>query len=216
VSYVSFYDALRFANWLNNGQGSGGTETGAYTLLGGTATPSNGTTVTRNPGAAIFLTSEDEWYKAAYYAASSTSYFNYPAGWDPATTCATQTATANSANCDLEVGDYTSKGSYTGSASPYGTFDQGGNVYEWNEANISGSRAARAGSFFHNETGLAASSRSVSNPTLETEYVGIRVARLAPPPVPTGDVFGPVVAVLIVITGMLGLAYRQRRHGRAA
>ena len=37
VIYVSFYDALRFSNWLNNGQGSGDTETGAYTLLGGTA-----------------------------------------------------------------------------------------------------------------------------------------------------------------------------------
>ncbi len=67
VNYVSFYDSLRFANWLNNGQGSGDTETGAYTLLGGTAAPSNGMTVTRNAGATIFLTSENEWYKAAYY-----------------------------------------------------------------------------------------------------------------------------------------------------
>jgi formylglycine-generating enzyme required for sulfatase activity len=36
VHFVSFYDALRFANWLTNGQGGGDTETGAYTLLGGT------------------------------------------------------------------------------------------------------------------------------------------------------------------------------------
>ncbi len=35
VNYVSWYDAIRFANWLHNGQGSGDTETGAYTLLGG-------------------------------------------------------------------------------------------------------------------------------------------------------------------------------------
>ena len=26
VNYVSFWDAARFANWLTNGQGSGGTE----------------------------------------------------------------------------------------------------------------------------------------------------------------------------------------------
>src|SRR4030095_14984791 len=32
VNYVSLIDALRFANWLSNGQGSGDTETGAYTL----------------------------------------------------------------------------------------------------------------------------------------------------------------------------------------
>jgi formylglycine-generating enzyme required for sulfatase activity len=71
VNYVDSYDALRFASWMNNGQGNGDTETGAYTLLGGTATPSNGLTVTRNPGATIVLPSEDEWYKAAYYDAMS-------------------------------------------------------------------------------------------------------------------------------------------------
>ena len=48
VTYVTFYDALRFANWLNNGQGSSSTETGAYTLLGGTPIPSNGLWVTAN------------------------------------------------------------------------------------------------------------------------------------------------------------------------
>src|SRR5688572_4216944 len=41
VVFVSFYDALRFANWMHNGQGNGDTETGAYTLLGGTPTPGN-------------------------------------------------------------------------------------------------------------------------------------------------------------------------------
>src|SRR5438552_534948 len=63
VNNVSFFDALRFANWMNNGQGSGDTETGACTLLGGTPTPSNDGTVTRNGGAIIVLTSESEWYK---------------------------------------------------------------------------------------------------------------------------------------------------------
>jgi formylglycine-generating enzyme len=60
VNYVSFYDAIRFANWLNNGQGSGDTETGAYTLADGTG-------VIRNAGATWFLPTGDEWYKAAYY-----------------------------------------------------------------------------------------------------------------------------------------------------
>ncbi len=67
VNYVSWYDSIRFANWLNNGQGSGDTETGSYTLLGGTSTPSNGNIITRNAGATWFLASESEWYKAAYY-----------------------------------------------------------------------------------------------------------------------------------------------------
>ena len=82
VNYVSFFDSTRFTNWLHNGQGSGDTETGAYTLLGGTALPSNGLTLTRNAGATLFVPSEDEWYKAAYYDALTTSFFDNPAGSD--------------------------------------------------------------------------------------------------------------------------------------
>jgi formylglycine-generating enzyme required for sulfatase activity len=77
VIYVNWFDAIRFANWLNNGQRGGDTETGAYTLLGGTPTPSNANSITRNAGATIFLPSENEWYKAAYYNPATKSYFQY-------------------------------------------------------------------------------------------------------------------------------------------
>src|SRR6185437_10798780 len=61
VVFVSWYDAIRFANWLHNGQGTGDTENGAYTLQGGTPTPTNGNLITRNSGARWWLPSEDEW-----------------------------------------------------------------------------------------------------------------------------------------------------------
>lgn len=32
VTYVNFLDAIRFANWMNNGQGDASTESGAYTI----------------------------------------------------------------------------------------------------------------------------------------------------------------------------------------
>ena len=203
VNWVSFYDSLRFSNWLNNGQGSGDTETGAYTLLGGTVFPSNGLTVTRNAGANIFLTSEDEWYKAAYYDAVAASYFAYPAGTNTQTVCAAPGATANTANCFGGPGDLTDVGSYTGSASPNGTFDQGGNVFEWNEAIISGSiRGLRGGSFDNFPFSLAASLRSnVDSPTSEFINVGFRVASLPEPG-----------TSLLVMTGMLGLAGWRRRR----
>ena len=35
VNHVSFFDAMRFVNWLENGQGSGGTESGVYTISDG-------------------------------------------------------------------------------------------------------------------------------------------------------------------------------------
>ncbi len=205
INYVSFYDTLRFSNWLNNGQGGGSTETGAYTLLGGTATPSNGLTVTRNGGSSIFLTSENEWYKAAYYDAVSTSYFDYPAGTNLATVCAAPTATANRANCNSAVGQVTTVGAYTGSASPYGTYDQGGNVIEWNEQILGSSRELRGGGFTFLPDELAAANIGSTNPTVETSYIGFRVASPIPEP-GTG---------LLVMTGLLGLAVRRRRPAQA-
>jgi formylglycine-generating enzyme required for sulfatase activity len=199
VNFVSFYDSLRFTNWLNNGQGSASTETGAYTLLGGTATPSNGATVTRNTSATIFLTSEDEWYKAAYYSALSTSYFDFPASSSTQTTCATATPTANRANCNAAVGNLTIKGSYAGSASPYGTFDQGGNVWEWNESISTSLRVHRGGAFNTNPIDLGAATRSGSVPFSEGPSVGFRVALIPEPG--TG---------LLVIAGLLGLAGWRR------
>ena len=183
VNWVSFYDALRFVNWLSNGQGSGDRETGAYTLLGGRPEPSNGTRVTRNPGATVFLPSGNEWYKAAYYDASSASYFDYPAGSGAQTICAAPAMTRNRANCDNAVSDVTNVASYPGSASPYGTFDQGGNVAEWTETSFHGGafRELRGGSLFNNALTLAASSRRSGSPNLESNAWGFRVARIPEP-----------------------------------
>jgi sulfatase modifying factor 1 len=66
VNYVSFWDAVRFANWLHNGQPTGPpgpetTEGGAYHDL------ESHELFGRNPGAWFFLPTENEWYKAAYH-----------------------------------------------------------------------------------------------------------------------------------------------------
>src|SRR5204862_6561203 len=91
VNYVSWYDSVRFANWLNNGQGPGDTENGAYTLQGNSPTPTNGLSVTRNLTARIWLPSENEWYKAAYFepGASGDSYWQYATRSDVLPTMAT-------------------------------------------------------------------------------------------------------------------------------
>ncbi|GAG09037.1 unnamed protein product, partial [marine sediment metagenome] len=158
VNYVSWYDSLRFANWLHNSQPTGAqdtttTEDGAYDM-------SLGSSVVRESGATVYLTSEDEWYKAAYYKGGGTSagYWDYPAVSDAQTSCTAPGATANTANCSGGTGELTDGGSYTGSASPNGTFDQGGNVWEWNEALISGSNPGiRGGGFGNGATYLATS-----------------------------------------------------------
>ena len=72
VTWVGWYDAIRFVNWLQNGQGSGSTETGTYTITGGgynsgtVAIPNAQTRAARTHSHWV-LPSENEWYKAAYY-----------------------------------------------------------------------------------------------------------------------------------------------------
>jgi len=140
VDYVTIYAAMRFVNWLNNGKGNASTETGAYTLLGGSPLPTNGAFVTRNPGARMFLPTEDEWYKAAYYDRAHRRYFAYPQRSNTAPACTRPTAKRNTADCNLAGGNdnpaggaIVDVGSYRGSAGPFGTFDQGGLVYQWTE-----------------------------------------------------------------------------------
>jgi hypothetical protein len=90
-----------------------------------------------------------------------------------------------SGSFDANQNYLTAVGSYPGSAGFYGTFDQGGNVWEWNDAVISGSfRGLRGGSwsFFENSS-LRSSNRDYLNPDLESNGIGFRVAspRFDPP-----------------------------------
>ncbi len=184
VNYVSWYDTIRFANWLHNGQGSGDTETGAYTLLGGTPTPSNSLSITRNSGALWFLTSEDEWYKAAYHKndGATGNYFDSPTSSDSAPIAEAPPGGSNSANYNSIVGDQTDAGAYTTSVSPYGTFDQGGNVWEWNESLISGSfRGMRGGSYVSLAHNLQSPFRNNDDPADVYTSVGFRVATVPEP-----------------------------------
>jgi sulfatase modifying factor 1 len=194
VVYVSWYDAARFTNWLGNGQGGGDMETGAYTLNG------NAGIIYANPGATVFLPSENEWYKAAYYNGATLAYSLYPNGQDTITTA--------DANYGHSVGHSTDVGSYSGAPSSYGTFDQGGNVWEWNDALIFGSsRGLRGGSWF--DLGfvgdgyyLESSLRDGAGPSSEDGAVGFRVASV---PEPTS------VVLTMFASGML-LIRRKRAY----
>ena len=149
--------------------------------------------VTRNSGASWFIPSEDEWYKAAYYDGST--YHDYATGTDTdagqQSSLVGQRQLGQLLRCSgYTTGDVnyplTDAGAYTLSASPYGTFDQGGNVLEWNEflntgQNYSLYRGVRGGSWYNDSLRLSSSSHSLSNPPYGYNKVGFRVATVPEP-----------------------------------
>jgi formylglycine-generating enzyme len=187
VNAVTWYATVRFANWLNNGQGTGDTEAGAYTILHEgsptpTPVPSNGNSITRNAGAVVFLPSVDEWYKAACYNPGTSSYFQYPTSSNATPTASGPTGLVNHANYDSVVVNLTDVGAYTGTTSPYGAFDTGGNVYQWNETLIgSSSRGIRGGSWNATSSHLLSSYGIAASPRAESNIVGFRVATVPEP-----------------------------------
>jgi sulfatase modifying factor 1 len=201
VNYVTWFDAARFANWLNNGQGNGDTETGAYTLLGGTPTPSNAESITRNDGARIFLPSENEWYKAAYYNPATNSYFQYPTSSNTTPNWTAPTALPNSANFRGAVGHPTDVGAYTSTTSPYGAFDMGGNVFQWNDTAIGLTRGLRGVPFgFFSNYMLSNLRNSDFAAYNDSSTIGFRVA----------SVPEPSTLALAALGAITLLAYRRR------
>jgi sulfatase modifying factor 1 len=209
VTYVSWYDTLRFANWLNNGQGNGDTETGSYTLVGGTPTPSNGLAITRNPGAQVFLPSEDEWFKAAYYSPTAHTYLQFPAGSNIFPVGSNPTSTPNSANVPFGgPGHLTPVGGYTGSASANGAFDMGGNAWQWNEVLIGGLyRGLRGGSFYNAPNAMYIGFRFNDLPVDESAITGFRLASIPEP--------STAVLAMVGAAALLWWSRRLKRHADA-
>ncbi len=205
VNSVSWGDAARFANWLSNGQPSGPqngstTEDGSY-FLNGAITQADLSAVTREADATIVVPSENEWYKAAYYNPASSSYFQYPTSSNTVPSNAFLDA-GNNANFynkgfTTVSPNLTDVGHFATSASPYGTFDQGGNVWEWNETFISDLyRGLRGGSSYGDSFYLLSSSRYYYDPTYEDTDIGFRVASLSVPEPSSG-------AMAVIACGMM-------------
>ena len=223
VNFVSYWDSCRFTNWLQNGQPTGlqtaaTTERGVYTLDGYNGY--DGRTIQRNAGWKWAVTSEDEWYKAAYYKGGSTSagYWDYPMQSNVPTIPSNDITNPDGGNnANFYQDGYTlgspyyrtEVGEFENSESAYATFDQGGNVWEWNEAIVyQGSdyayRGLRGGSFdiYGDDGYLQASFRLYGYPSNEGYDIGFRVSEVVPEP-------SSIIALAGGLISLLGI--RRRR-----
>lgn len=174
IVYVSYTSLLRYCNWLQSGE----TERGAYDL---SATPPG-----RLPGARVFLPTDDEWYKAAYYDPQAGRYWLYPTRSD---------AIPSQDEANFERGDAFSPlalaetpptyladvDAYAEAPSPWGAVQMGGNCWEfledtWRPGGVLLNKL-RGGSFGYTETGLAATNTDAGRYDGRCYVFGARLAR---------------------------------------
>lgn len=212
VTSVSWFNAARFANWMANNQptgaeGSTTTENGAYDLSNfsnGLAVPKNIINPNTGKVPSYYIPLENEWYKAAYYngvggytlyatqsntapgndinAPDSSNQVNYLS--ETTGYCVTQ-----SPNFDTTQNYLTAVGTFTNSASHYGTFDQTGNVWEWNDMDggSSASRGVRGAAYTSTPPYMQSTYRMGYAAKSYNPNGGFRLAALNAAPVPPSE-----------------------------
>lgn len=201
ITGVSWFNAARFANWMANGQpvgaeSSGTTENGAYALNGAI----NGEAVAKNilnPNTAaapvFYIPLENEWYKAAYYNGSGT-YYTYATQSNNLPSNVVGSGMVNHSNYLADAGNgycvsqsqllsstqtyLTDVGLFTDSQSHYGTFDQTGNVWEWNDLDGKASklRGLKGAAWTSTPPYMVSSYRLIAVPSSISVNVGFRLA----------------------------------------
>ncbi|MDR2430342.1 MAG: formylglycine-generating enzyme family protein, partial [Puniceicoccales bacterium] len=211
VVCVSLLSAKRFCNWLTTGD----TELGLYDM-GVVHDNDERDTATWLANGGVVLPDENEWYKAAYYdpnknGAGVGGYHTYSTTGSVLTNGGrSDTMDGTRANYDISyqinVGgtcllnpvDF-----YETYASAYGAVDMTGNVFEWTDSPYNTTnRVVRGASCSDYATLLAAdSSRAGYSPGYEYDFIGFRVASLAPIPEPAeiGVIGGALVGLLCIV-----------------
>ena len=104
---------------------------------------------------------------------------------------------------------FTPVGAFAASPGPYGTFDQGGDVWQWSDTVVSNMygtwRGMRGGAFDPASAPFPSSSmRGFSNPTFEPYSVGFRVASIPEP--------SAITILLASAACLFGYGWRRRKR----
>ena len=218
---VSWNEAARFVNWLNTSTGgfaaynftTGGVNDNIAVWTAADTADYDATNPYRSKRATYVLPSYNEWYKAAYYNPTNSTYYDYANGSDTAPTAVASGTTAGTAVYDGQSGP--ADVNLAGGLSPYGVMGLGGNVFEWEEssgdlANSSGSsnRGIRGGFWNDNSYSLSSSARlNFFLPSFKNYSFGFRVASL---PSSAAAVPEPSMMVIGTLFGLGGLMAKRR------
>ena len=224
---VSWSEAARFVNWLNTSTGNqaaykfttGGVNDNIALWTSGDA----GYDVNnkyRNSLAKYVLPSFNEWYKAAYYNPTNSTYYDFPNGSDTEPTAVVSGTTTGTAVYGQSFGQGPANVNDAGGLSPYGVMGLGGNVFEWEESSFdvtsgnynssgSSSRGIRGGYWINDSSDMSSSARFNGNldPSDEILCVGFRVASL---PSSAAAVPEPSMMVIGTLFGIGGLMAKRR------
>jgi formylglycine-generating enzyme required for sulfatase activity len=234
ATQIHWQEAARFVNWLNTSTGG----FAAYkfapgsTVQGGDGNPILWTSTEvddydagnrfRSKRARYVLPTLDEWYKAAYYDADNSVYYDYAQGSNTAPTSIISGTGPNTAvyrrddyfdDPSLSPSD-TASIYLAGGLSKYGVMGMEGNAMELIETAFDGSndigsenRINRGGAYNDSLSALGAGNMYSVGVSSANAGRGFRVAALSlhtPVPEPT--------SMVIFGFGALGMAYRARRR----
>jgi formylglycine-generating enzyme required for sulfatase activity len=155
------------------------------------------------------LPSFNEWYKAAYYNPTDSTYYDYANGSNTVPVAVASGTTASTAVYNQSQGP--ADVDQAGGLSPYGVMGLNGNVWDWEESSIDllnstniSHRAIRGGQWMSTPIRLSSSSRDISFvPNNESNNIGFRVAMVEPIPEPSMMVIG-------TLFGLGGLMAKRR------
>lgn len=159
--------------------------------------------INRTSQAKYWIPTEDEWYKAAFYDPTlnggSGGYWSYATQSNTTPTPITANSigdgsagnSGNFANFNRtsdwnnDDGNVTTVGT-NGGPSYYGTFDQSGNAYEWNDAVIGSNKRGLRGGYWLNllnndEYRLSTTGRNSQTPSLSNSGSGMRIVTINNP-----------------------------------
>jgi formylglycine-generating enzyme required for sulfatase activity len=218
---VSWNEAARFVNWLNTSTGgfdaynftTGGVNDDIALWTADDTLDYEATNPYRSKRATYVLPSFNEWYKAAYYNPTNSTYYDYANGSNTAPSAVASGNLNDTAVYKQSFGQGPADVNLAGGLSPYGVMGLGGNVFEWQEsssdlANSSGSfnRGIRGASWSTGTSdSLSSSSRLDYDPSGEVISIGFRVASLSssgPPAVPEPSMM--VIGTLFGLGGLIG------------